>query len=28
VSNVTDMRAMFNVAESFNQSLYAPWYHE
>ena len=28
VSNVTNMRGMFIRAESFNQPLNAPWYHE
>jgi hypothetical protein len=25
---VTDMKAMFAYARSFNQPLHAPWYHE
>ena len=28
VSNVWDMWDMFNVAESFNQPLHAPWYQD
>ena len=28
VSNVCDMWDMFNVAESFNQPLHAPWYQD
>ena len=28
VSNVTNMSDMFEGAESFNQPLHAPWYHE
>ena len=28
VSNVTDMAYMFMHANSFNQPLHAPWYHD